>query len=221
MLKIFFCAPLILTTLYIHPISLERSFYKESKKTVSESDIGEHLAELAQLSSQCESVCELGTRSMVSTVGILYGLSKNNNTKIYYGFDLDMPPGNRLKEIKHFADSNKIDFHFTQGDDRYLEVPQVDMIFIDTLHTYKQLSYELEKFQTKANKFIALHDTSEPWGDQDEPVYFQDTFVYPKWIDSSKKGLWAAVQDFLDRHPEWYLELRKLNCHGFTVLKRK
>ena len=221
MLKVFLLTPIIFTTFYVHSISLEQTFYKESKKTVAESDIGEHLSDLAILSSQCESVCELGTRSMVSTVGILYGLSQNNKKKQYFGFDLDTPPVNVLKQIKNLANSKKIEFHFTQGDDRYLDIPQVDMIFIDTLHTYKQLSYELEKFHSKANKFIALHDTSEPWGDQDEPVYFQNNFIYPQWIDSSKQGLWAAVQDFLDRHPEWDLQLRKFNCHGFTVLKRK
>lgn len=212
---------MFLLTNFIHATTLEQKFLSESKKTSAESDIGEHLNDLAILSSQCESVCELGTRYMVSTVSILYGLSKNNSSKKYFGFDLTYPPEQIFSEIEHMAHINKIDFHFTTGNDLYLDIPQVDMLFIDTWHSYMHLSFELEKFHARANKFIALHDTSAPWGFENEPKYFESNFVYPSWIDTSKKGLWPAVLDFLDRHPEWALEYRKLNCNGFTVLKRK
>jgi len=101
-----------------------------------------------------------------------------------------------------------------------IEMEPVDMIFIDSLHTYCHLTYELETFSPKVAKFIAMHDTSEPWGDAEDDTYHGDYSEYPAWIDRTKKGLWPAVEDFLARHPEWKLKSRVFNRHGFTVLER-
>ena len=202
--------------------SLKERFDEERKKPITLSDIGEHLQDLARISRQCNSVCELGTRGMISTVGFLYGLSLNmQNEKTYIGVDLEYPDGLTYSQIENLAKANKISFSFIKGNDLFLEIPEVDLLFIDTLHTYKQLSFELEKFHDKARKFIVMHDTSEPWGDQDEPVYFENNVFYPNWIDTNKRGLWIAVVDFLERHPEWKIKSRKLNCHGLTILERK
>jgi hypothetical protein len=96
------------------------------------------------------------------------------------------------------------------------------MLYIESLHTYCHLTYELEKFHSKIRKFIALHDTSAPWGTVDDNAYQGDYSEYPSTLcDRSKKGLWPAVEDFLLRHPEWTVRERRLNCCGFTVLERK
>jgi len=66
-----------------------------------------------------------------------------------------------------------------------------------------------------------MHDTSEPWGNSDEPnTSPTNDLDYPASIDRNKRGLWQAVVDFLARHPEWELHERHLNNHGFTILKR-
>ena len=101
-----------------------------------------------------------------------------------------------------------------------IDIPPAEMLFIDSLHTYCHLTYELEKFSPKISKVIAMHDTSEPWGDADDSDYRGDYSEYPLYIDRSKKGLWSAVEDFLERHPEWILQERLFNNHGFTILRR-
>jgi hypothetical protein len=35
-----------------------------------------------------------------------------------------------------------------------------------------------------------------------------------------KKGLWFAIDEFLDVHKEWYIEKIYINNNGLTVLKR-
>jgi len=66
-----------------------------------------------------------------------------------------------------------------------------------------------------------MHDTSDPWGTIDDfQQYSGDYSEYPPEIDRTKRGLWAAVEDFLVRHPEWKLRERRLNCHGLTTLER-
>ncbi|HAB99920.1 MAG TPA: hypothetical protein DCE71_08880 [Parachlamydiales bacterium] len=185
------------------------------------SDIHEHLPDLKQLASECSSAVEIGVRSMVSTWAILQGLSESEQPETtYIGIDLAPPLQIVLMKAQSLAHSQGIDFHFWQGNDMDLDIPTVDLLFIDSLHTYCHLTYELEKFSSRVTKYIALHDTSAPWGEVDDTEYKGDYSEYAPWIDRSKKGLWPATVDFLQRHPEWSLYKRKTNNHGFTILKR-
>lgn len=185
------------------------------------SDINEHLPVLYQLAKECSSVVEIGVRSMVSTWGILKGLAESSATSpSYIGIDLHYPPQATLQLAQELAKIQGISFTFWKANDMDVEIDVVDMLFIDSLHTYCHLTYELEKFSPYVGKYIALHDTSEPWGMSDDTCYEGDFSEYPSSIDRTKRGLWPAVVDFLEHHPEWCLHERRLNNHGFTVLKR-
>jgi hypothetical protein len=185
-----------------------------------QSDIHEHLPVLAELSRECSSVVEIGVRTVVSTWGILQGLSESPHyPRSYLGIDLSHPPHDKFNLARELANQHQISFNFLQGNDLDFEIEPADMIFIDTLHIYCQLSAELEKFAPKAKKYITMHDTSAPWGDQNEG-YGGDYSEYPAQFDCTKQGLWQAVVDFLARHPEWELKERRLNNHGFTTLVR-
>lgn len=186
-----------------------------------QSDINEHIPTLQQLATECASVVEIGVRSVVATWGILKGLSDNNlSTKSYLGIDLVYPNAKTFKHAKNIALANNIKFNFIAKNDMLLNLEPVDMLFIDSLHTYCHLTYELEKFSPSVNKYIALHDTSAPWGDTDDSTYHGNYTEYPKHINRIKRGLWPAVEDFLASHPEWVLYKRYFNNHGFTILKR-
>lgn len=186
------------------------------------SDIVEHIPVLRRLAEQCTSVTEIGLRDMNSTWGILVGLSENSKQqRKYVGIDMECPPTKIFNLAKRLAKENGIEFHFIQENDMDIDIEPTDLLFIDSLHTYCHLTYELEKFCSKANKYIAMHDTDEPWGFMDDfQQYFGDRSEYPPEIDRNKQGLWQAVVDFLNRHPEWDLHERRLNNHGLTILKR-
>lgn len=189
------------------------------------SDINEHVHVLRQVAMECSTVMELGLRDMNSTWGILQGLAENSSTiRSYTGVDLAVPPASTLGLARKLAEENGISFKFWHINDMDItieDVNPVDMLFIDTMHTYCHLTYELEKFCNKVRKYITMHDTDEPWGFiNDFQQYFGDYSEYPAHFDRTKKGLWAAVEDFLTRHPEWTLHERRRNNHGFTILKR-
>lgn len=185
------------------------------------SDINEHIPVLRQLARECSSVVELGVRNMVSTWGMLKGLSENPNTpRFYLGIDLMYPPPEKLRMAQEIARVHAITFEFWQASDMDIDIDPVDLLFIDTLHTYCHLTYELEKFSPQIHKYIVMHDTSAPWGDTDDYGYHGNYSEYPAHIDRNKRGLWPAVVDFLERHPEWTLHDRRLNNHGLTILKR-
>lgn len=183
------------------------------------SDINEHVSRLCSLAKECSSVVEIGVRTMVSTWGILQGLSESSSHPCsYLGIDITYPSSDTLWIAKQLAEGNGISFDFWQANDMDIEIEPVEMLFIDSLHTYCHLTYELEKFSPKVSKYIAMHDTN--WGNIDDPTYKGDYTEYPSEYDRTKRGLWLAIADFLKRHSEWTLYEQRFNNYGFTVLKR-
>lgn len=196
-----------------------KSLYEHHSRELS--DIAEHLPVLRQLAMECSSVVEIGLRNMISSWGILEGLSASPaRSRSYLGIDIVSPPIETLNLAVRLAKANEISFYFMEANDLNIDIEPADMLFIDSLHTYLHLTYELEKFSPKIRKYITMHDTSPPWGYADDCDYRGNYSEYPSHYDRSKKGLWPAVEDFLKRHPEWSLLERRVNCYGFTILKR-
>lgn len=189
------------------------------KHCTQSSDINEHLPNLRKLAKECSSVVEMGIRDVVSTWGLLQGLSESAQTpRSYLGVDLNYPPTNKAHLAQELANAHQISFQIWLGNNFYFEMPPTDLLFIDTFHTYRHLTFELETFSPQVRKYIAMHDTSAPWGERDEPG--DQKLEYPAHIHLHKRGLWAAVEDFLQTHPEWRLKERYFNNAGFTVLER-
>jgi hypothetical protein len=188
------------------------------------SDVKDHIADHVRLAEDCEVVMEIGVRGMVSTWGILWGLTNNQKAvKRYIGVDLYYPTGSTWRQFEKACDDSNIDCLFLDQNDMSLvpaDIGPVDMLFIDALHTYCHVMYELTTFHQQVRKYITLHDTSAPWGDTDEP-FSGGCSGYPTWIDRTKGGVFTAVLDFLALHPtEWVLRFRKENSNGYTLLER-
>lgn len=185
-------------------------------------DINEHLPTLRRYAQECSTVLELGVRNIVSTWGFLMGLAENGSPlKSYIGVDIGLPEEDILDLAVKLTKENGIDFQFWQQNDMNIEIDETDLLMIDTLHIYAQLTFELEKFSPKISKYIIMHDTSETFEFRDCLSYMGDYSEYPASIDRTKHGLWTAVEDFLNRHPEWTLHERYKNNNGLTVLKRR
>lgn len=205
-----------------HPSSLLDTLYQEA--LTKPSDVRDHIADHVRLAQDCDVVMEIGVRGMISTWGILYGLNHNKRSrKKYIGVDLYYPAGVTWLQFEGACEETQVECVFMDRNDMTLvpeDIGPVDMLFIDALHTYSHVMYELTTFHTQVRKYIALHDTSAPWGAMDEP-YSGDYSEYPAWIDRTKRGVFTAVQDFLAMHPtEWVLTYRKENSHGYTLLER-
>ncbi len=101
---------------------------------------------------------------------------------------------------------------------------KTDLLFIDTWHVYGHLKRELDRWNTYANKYIILHDTTVD-GEVGESA--RHKWDIPKQMLESglsreeiERGLWPAVEEFLALHPEWKLKERYTNNNGLTVLER-
>lgn len=214
--------------------------YRE--KCFTPSDIYEHLPVLSEYASRGQTATEFGMRSVVSTWALLHGLLKGKNKRIRgkngeenkenedtSGEELrlisvDLNYSHAIEEVRPLCKQLGVNFSFVLADDTKIEIPQTDLLFIDTWHIYGHLKRELEVHHNKVNKYIILHDTTvdalygetirNGWNPHQQSI----ESGYP--VEEIIKGLWPAVEEFLVAHPEWKLEKRYTNNNGLTILSR-
>lgn len=165
------------------------------------SDINEHLPTLMEYASHCNHVTELGVRSVVSTYALMMG--KPNVLKSY-----DMNPveihGVDINEVYNLAKDSNVDFEFILADVLKTTIEETDFLFIDTYHSYDQLRRELQLHANKSRMYMGFHDTT----------------TFAEIGEGGEKGLWFAIQEFLDENKDWTIEKRYENNNGLTILKR-
>lgn len=180
-----------------------------------------HMHRLRVLCRQCPSVLHLGSIVTAATLSIFLGMTDvEMKDKQFLAVGRPCTNISELKKLNRWARDLKIKFNYIEKNTCLIEPLDADLLFVDSDHRYAHLSLELENMHQKISKYIFIHHTGSPWGLVDEQNYFIDDFAYPEWIDCSKRGLRAAVQDFLNRHPEWQKDEENANSHGFTILKR-
>ncbi len=219
-MKNIWCRFLYLITLPFLPFPKIYLSVKYMSLKFSPSDINQHLKTLYKLTLECNSVFETGVRGVVSSWAFLNGL-KNNSQSQYLLNDIEDCDVDLLLKIAKKLD---IECQFVKSNNLELEFDKnYDLTFIDTWHVYAQLARELEKFKTITLKYIVLHDTTVD-GIYGEAIRFNnDLELLSKNTGYTKeaigKGLWPAVEEFLDKNPNWELFKKYTNNNGLTILK--
>jgi hypothetical protein len=162
------------------------------------SDINENVHLLNDLAQHCETITEMGVRTGVSTRAFLYSPAR----LISYDIQLNENVA-RLFELARQAGR---DVRYVQADVLKIEIEPTDLLFIDTLHTYGQLSQELRLHAQQARRYIAFHDTH--------------TFGLVGEDGRDRRGLLSAVIEFVMRNPEWRFHTYRTNNNGLTILER-
>lgn len=203
------------------------SFIPELEKAILvQSDIHQHLSILWAFASRCERVIECGVRTPTSTWALLQGLKDNNKKKKeLISVDLYECPGEDT--VKARAKEMEVEWKFLQENDIKLDfekIGPVDMIFIDTWHIYGHLKRELAHFHKNVNRWILLHDTSvdsffgESIRNGSNVLEESKQSGYP--VEEITKGLWPAVEEFLQANKDWKLKARFNHNNGLTILER-
>ena len=158
---------------------------------ITPSDINEHLPKLREYSDKCGHITEIGVRSAVS----LYAFLSSNASKV---IAYDIVEAYRPPEVDKLT--------FICADVLSIDIEKTDFLFIDTLHTYNQLTLELRRHAKNVKKYIGFHDT----------------FMFGKnGEDGSSPGLLNAINEFLALNPEWQREYHSDKNNGLTIIKRK
>lgn len=182
-------------------------------------DISDHLLTMQQLAMDCDHVTEVGVREGCSIWAWLSG-----RPKVLRGYDRNPLPLESLLELNRQAKDLGVDFRFQQANILTVEIEETDLLFIDTLHTYKQLSMELHLHADKVRKYLVLHDTVT-FGHMDGAVVGEGD--PPPALEAfcatlgDKLGLRPAIEEFLTANPHWALEAHYPSNHGLTVLRRR
>jgi hypothetical protein len=158
-------------------------------------DISQHLPLLYQLACQVEYVTEIGVGAGNSTTAFLLAQPKR-----FVTYDVRRLPV--IRELE--ALKGKTQFEFRVENSLTAEIEPTDLLFIDSYHSYEQLSAELKRHAQHARRYIVLHDT--------------DTFGYEG--EGGGKGLRMAMSEFLTDHPEWQIVYDVRFNNGLTVLER-
>ncbi len=165
------------------------------------SDVCQHMETLKRYTEECESVVELGVRSIVTTWAFIAGKPKTlisvdiQHPSYYKDYD---QTGCNLELVEQLAKEQGTDFKFIQADSRKVDLPKCDLMFFDTLHTYHQLTDELKKHGNNVNKYLIFHDT-----------------------ETYKKELMPAIKKFVNENNHWEFHQIFINNNGLLILKRK
>jgi hypothetical protein len=178
------------------------------------SDINEHLPTLFEYATKCDHVTEMGTRWVVSAWALMLA---NPKKLICY----DIEKHQNVDEFIEFGKEYNVNLEFIIADVLKIEIEQTDLLFIDTFHTYEQLSNELRLHSNKVNKYIAFHDTIS-FGTIDEGDYHSVSDLV-KNKEKIKQGLVPAIDDFMNTELGscWEIDVVYENNNGLTILKRK
>jgi hypothetical protein len=168
--------------------------YQESCAKVT--DIHEHLPIISELTSQCTHVTELGVGWAQSTRAFL-----RHDVELH-SYEYSPQPGIIDFFIAARKGGRNVTLHI--DDTRKIDIAETDLMLVDSLHVYEQVQTELTLHANKVRKYILFHDTT----------LFADRGEF------GGKGIWPAIQEFMDSHPEWQLIERRTNNNGLTILKR-
>ena len=168
------------------------------------SDINEHLPTIRKHAEECDIVVELGVRYVVSTWALVAAKPKR-----LISVDIKHPSefgaSDVIDKVSVACAEQGTQFEFVLGDSRKVELPEHDLLFIDTLHDYEVLKEELANQSAKTRKYIIFHDTTT-FGNRNE--------------SGGGKGLNPAISEFLSVNPKWSVKHVFTNNNGLTVLQK-
>jgi len=159
-------------------------------------DIHEHLPVLSKLTEECTHVTEFGVGFGQSSRAFL------RHPVELHSYEFEPLPG--VVEFFVAARRGGRDVKFHVADTRKVVIQETDLLMVDSLHTYDQVKEELRLHADKARKYIVFHDTT--------------SFEFKG--EGGAPGIWPAIQEFIDSHPEWEMIERRFNNNGLTTLKR-
>lgn len=178
------------------------------------SDIVDHLPALAALAAQCLTIAEFGVRGGNSTIALLFGLSPFGPERASWGqptlYSYDKDPcldTRRTIAAANTESGNTVRWIFEQADTATVEIPLVDMLFVDTLHTYAHVWAEIQPATlAQVRTYLAFHDTILFRGHDEN--------------SEDGPGILQAILERLAADGGWVLHSHSSACHGLTVFER-
>jgi cephalosporin hydroxylase len=175
------------------PMNFEKEYQEACNR---QTDMCEHLPWISEIVSKFKHATEFGVGYAQSTRGFL------RHDIEMHSYEIQVYP----ETDEYFKDAIAAGRNVTLHVESTLEadVAPTDVLLVDSYHSYDQVVQELALHAHKVKKYIFLHDTT----------------LFGELGQGMEKGIWPAIQEFLDSHPEWQLVERRTNCNGMTLIER-
>ena len=185
------------------------------------SDIHEHLPTLYKYASECQHVTECGGVNSFPAYALAAGLIGREGTKL---IQIHNQVVDGRDQFANDCVAEGLARAYHQQNSLAAPIEETDLLFIDTWHVYGQLKRELQRWHSHVGKYIIMHDTTvDEWLGEtvrlgwNSAAQAQQTGIPENEL---RMGLWPAIGEFLEKHPEWKMAERFTNNHGLTVLRR-
>lgn len=160
-------------------------------------NIDQHLPVIREFAAKCKHVTEFGTDRGWSTSALLV-----SGCPVVRSYDINRCP--EVDTMEELAQREGVDYRFTLGDTREVDIEETDLLFVDTDHTYQQVKAELSRHKDKVRRFIAFHDTA----------------TFPAIIQAIEEEIgegWLVVYCTSKQHGLWIFERSEV---GLRIFKR-
>lgn len=170
------------------------------------SDIYEHIDALRAFAESVDHVTEFGVSDGTTTTAFLKAKPKR-----LVSYDIEKHP--MVDVLASLANGTR--FEFKQQSTLAEDIEPTDMLFIDDLHTYDQVSKELAKHAKNVRKYILFHDVATlGYHDETGRPYA------PAPNEAEKQGIMPAITEFLRDHDEWRIVTLLGHNNGLMALAR-
>jgi hypothetical protein len=173
----------------------------------------EHLPYLRNLAARCAVAVELGVKDGATASALLMGADE------VWSYDIE--PSDAAKEMA--AGCSR--WHYVIADSRSVQIPECDLLWIDSLHNYAQLKTELWRHHCCVRRWIVMHDVVAfgSWGQEqhDQPPERHDDGAQRSTYGARPLGLMPAVLEFLAANREWMVERFSPASRGLLTLARR
>ena len=191
----------------------------------TKSDINEHLDTLYNYAKNCNHITYCGLPYYSVALAFVKGLkdSTAGDKKIVFIHNkIDKDIDQDFDKILTLATNNGIKVKFWHSDNAKIDIKRTDLLFIDTWHVYAQLKRELTKHRNKVNKYIIMHDTTVD-AIKGESIRCAMDINYQAYKtgygkDEIARGLWPAIEEFLENDKDYIIDKHFTNCNGLTIL---
>jgi len=178
----------------------------------AKSAISPFLPRLRELAAGCNHVVEFGVKGGASSSALLLGAERVTSYDI-----ATTPDALALQAIV----GERWDYRIE--DSRTARVPECDMLFVDSLHTFAQVRAELVHADQVTRRLV-FHDvtTFGEVGAQGETG--RQSWIYVAGRGScpdAHLGIRPAIDELMIRDPSWRIVERHTDSHGLLVLERR
>lgn len=173
--------------------------------------ISPHLPRLRALAEGLDTVVEFGVKRGASSSALLLGAER------VISYDVSLTP--EARDLRRMVGER---WDYRIGDSRTADFDVADMLFIDSLHTFGQVSAELLHAH-KITRYVVLHDvtTFGEVGAVGESGRQAWTYVAGRGsVPLEHRGIRPAIDDWMIHDPSWRIVERRVESHGLLVLAR-